>query len=309
LTCEHAAIEVQNDAIPGLPLRRDEIPGVVRLAWPIALGPVGGAWVAPPNRFVVFADQSIQAGAANPGLAAAQYQLLLWAIGQGSFPDLSIHLPSEYIRRLCGDPLPDEALLWGDGALALQPIAFTDPEDTDVMPGTIIAFGGPVVPTGYLLCDGAVYETVDFPELSAALAGTWDQTRGAAAPAPEQFRVPNLSGLALIGQGDGAANPTTSGRNIGEEDGEEAHVLDVSELAAHNHDLTDPGHVHDADVGDKLLINLPGAKTTQAGVDLDWDQTSSTASATTGISLDDTGADAPHNTMQPYAVVLWCIKT
>ncbi len=73
-------------------------------------------------------------------------------------------------------------------------------------PGTIVAFGGPAakIPPGWLLCDGAVLATNDYPELYTAIGtywgdGTKDILGGTGLPAGTGFNAPDLRGLFLRG--------------------------------------------------------------------------------------------------------------
>lgn len=79
--------------------------------------------------------------------------------------------------------------------------------DTSVAPaGSIQAFAGANVPHGWLLCDGSVVNTVDYPALAAALDGTWDSfahpVDGTPTVGAGQFAVPNMKGLYLAGAGN-----------------------------------------------------------------------------------------------------------
>jgi len=182
-TLETAAIENEGDVIIGVPLRDAEIPFALRPLIPLFGYTAGGDWQPPPNRFVLTDAGPVVAGAPNPGLADALNQLFLWSVGAANLPALTRHLQPAYLRKLCLPLVPERALLWGDGALVVEAIAFTNPEDTYVVPGTVISFAGPLVPTGYLACDGTDYAEVDYPELFGAIGHTWDTVRGQSAPA------------------------------------------------------------------------------------------------------------------------------
>jgi microcystin-dependent protein len=82
--------------------------------------------------------------------------------------------------------------------------------------GTVQAWAGATVPTGWLECDGSAYAQTTYPQLYAALGSTWatcarqDGTGGNySAPTAGNFRVPDLRGVFLRGVGtssDSAGN-------------------------------------------------------------------------------------------------------
>lgn len=84
--------------------------------------------------------------------------------------------------------------------------------------GTVQAWAGATVPTGWLECDGSAYAQTAYPQLYAELGSTWNTCTnpltGSAysAPAAGYFRVPDLRGVFLRGVGtfsDGIGTNTT----------------------------------------------------------------------------------------------------
>jgi microcystin-dependent protein len=85
--------------------------------------------------------------------------------------------------------------------------------------GIIMPFAGSSTPTGWLDCDGTIYSQAQYPQLYAALGATWATctnplTGLAHSPAPTagNFRVPDLRGVFLRGEGtftDGIGSNTT----------------------------------------------------------------------------------------------------
>lgn len=65
--------------------------------------------------------------------------------------------------------------------------------------GTILPFAGNTPPPGYLLCDGALVNETQYPELFAAIGTAWCSGAGAG-----DFRVPDLRGRFMRGADDGA---------------------------------------------------------------------------------------------------------
>jgi hypothetical protein len=102
--------------------------------------------------------------------------------------------------------------------------------------GTIITYPSATPPTGYLLCDGSAYSTTTYSALYAIIGGTYDTMRGASTPGSGMFRVPNLSGLAVIGAGSAASDPTTSPYTLGSTQGSESVTITQDQLPNINFD-------------------------------------------------------------------------
>jgi microcystin-dependent protein len=146
----------------------------------------------------------------------------------------------------------------------------------DVLPGTIVAFGGNTPPTGWLLCDGAAVSSITYPDLFGAIGYTWGGSGNT-------FNVPDLRGRAPIGTGQGSG---LTNRTLAEKGGEERHTLTIAEMPSHNHTVNSVPNYDSTDgwfIGS--LYGIP--------------ETLQTSSA---------GGDQPHNNMQPYAVVHFIIK-
>ena len=108
------------------------------------------------------------------------------------------------------------------------------------MIGSIQFYAG-TLPAGVLLCDGASYAEVDYPELYASLSGVGGV-----------FDVPDLRGKFLIGAD--VSYP------VGSVGGDASHVLTVAEMPAHEHST----HSHDANVD----VEAIGAPDLSAGIGL-----------------------------------------
>jgi microcystin-dependent protein len=83
--------------------------------------------------------------------------------------------------------------------------------------------------------------------------------------------------------------------------GEENHTLLILEIPTHSHGINDPGHAHTYAQGGVGGINY--AQMTNGN-----GSNPGTSSATTGISIQNTGGGMAHNNMQPSAVVNYIIK-
>lgn len=95
------------------------------------------------------------------------------------------------------------------------------------------------------------------------------------------------------GGGDTPTTPLATG-------GEANHTLLLAELAAHNHTITDPGHTHT--VATASLNAAGGGGGLIAGAAI------SSGSATTGITVNNTGSATPFNNMSPFALGSFYIK-
>lgn len=200
-----------------------------------------------------------------------------------------------------------------------------------------------VAPTNFLLCNGAVYNITDAPQLAAVLGNTYGGTAGST------FAVPNVVNRMVVGAGGTYALAGTGG--------EASHVLSVAELAshahgvtdpthnhsinnpAHNHGLPDPGHAHSiadpahahahngsygygigASAPPSPLVNTGASNTggsgtgigiyaAGTGVTIQAAAQSCSANAVgTGISIQANGSNTAHNNMPPYIAMNMIIR-
>lgn len=111
------------------------------------------------------------------------------------------------------------------------------------------------------------------------------------------FNLPNPSGgvVGVVGQRTGSVSTTL--HPAGQDVGEEKHQLTIPELATHTHGVTDPGHAHSY-INQQNDQNTDNAFASETDADqVDLNQT--TGTSTTGISIESTGGNVAHNTMQP----------
>lgn len=75
--------------------------------------------------------------------------------------------------------------------------------------GAIMPFAGPTPPSGWLLCDGAVYLNSVYPALASALGKSWGSISS------NSFKVPDLRGMFLRGVDGGAGvDPDAGSRTV-----------------------------------------------------------------------------------------------
>ena len=155
----------------------------------------------------------------------------------------------------------------------------------------IVGFNFP--PRGWATCDGQLLPISQNTALFSLL-GTNFGGDGKA-----NFGLPNLLGSAVVGAGNG---PGLTPRSVGESGGSQAITLLQTEMPSHNH----------------TLEGLAGPATTQAPSNLDANSSVGAAvgvyspGPTTNVQMSPSmvgtfGGSQPHNNMQAYQVVLYCI--
>jgi microcystin-dependent protein len=166
--------------------------------------------------------------------------------------------------------------------------------------GQIALFPYNYAPRGWALCQGQLLSisqnTALFSLLNTYYGGDGRVT----------FALPNLQSRVPIGTGQG---PGLSNYTIGEELGLESVTLLSSENASHNHSLnatTDAGTVVTA--ANNQLANAISGTRTSANLGLIYSSTSNNPNTSLAPNaLTFTGGNAPHNNIQPYQCLSYCI--
>ncbi len=150
---------------------------------------------------------------------------------------------------------------------------------TEPFLGEIRAFAFNFAPVGWAACSGQLLpinqNTALFSLLGTNYGGDGIST----------FALPNLNGRVVIGM--------NSSHPIGETGGEESHTLSQSELPPHTHGQPGSSALETTD-------RTPDAVPAAGG---QYATNPDTAMAPTGI----TGGGLPHNNMQPYLSINYCI--
>lgn len=162
--------------------------------------------------------------------------------------------------------------------------------------GTIIQSAAVNIPDGWLDCNGASILKTVYANLFSVIGYTYGGSGN-------NFNLPDMRGRVVVGVGSGVGLST---RALGSTGGEETHTLTSSEMPAHNHGVTDPGHTHSYvnQSGDQSTDNA--FHTESAADQADYNQT--TGSSTTGITINNTGGGGAHNNMQPFISMRYLIK-
>jgi microcystin-dependent protein len=149
--------------------------------------------------------------------------------------------------------------------------------------GSVMAYAGLAAPTGWLLCAGQSLSRTTYAALFAAIQTTYGSVDG------NSFTLPDMRGRAAFGKdnmgGTAAARITSAvsgidGVVLGAAGGDQrvgTHGHTASQ-AAHNHGVTDPGHVHGGRFVNPSAINWQGGGGAGYGG-------TNTNSATTGITI------------------------
>jgi len=159
--------------------------------------------------------------------------------------------------------------------------------------GSLIAFAGSSAPGGWLLCFGQAISRSTFANLFAVVGTTYGVGDGSTT-----FNIPDLRGrvpVALDNMGGGDAGRLSVANTLGGSGGEEKHTLTTAELAAHTHGPTGGFDLWYATFGSgPSVIDTPG---------FGGNAFASPASMTSA------GSGTAHNTMQPYVLTNWIVKT
>jgi microcystin-dependent protein len=148
-------------------------------------------------------------------------------------------------------------------------------------------------PKGWAFCDGQILPLSQNTALFSLLGTTYG------GDGKSNFALPDMQGNAPMHPGQG---PGLSLHDLGETGGSETVSLLESEIPAHSHALTansNPGNV-----------KLPSASVTLARSGGAAENTYGPASSLVNMNdnvLTPAGGDQPHNNMQPYLTLSFCI--
>ncbi|MEK5232996.1 tail fiber protein [Lysinibacillus sp. FSL K6-0232] len=146
----------------------------------------------------------------------------------------------------------------------------------------LFSFGG--VPSGWMRCDGQILQINTHQALYSLLGATYGGN------GVSTFALPDLRGRVPVHVGNGVT--------LGQKAGEEVHILTIHEMPAHTHVVNGSsesatlraaaGHVWGASLKDSYEAAQPN---TQMNMQ----------------ALSTTGNSQPHQNMQPFSVVNYCI--
>jgi microcystin-dependent protein len=153
-------------------------------------------------------------------------------------------------------------------------------------------FGFNFAPHGWAFCDGQILPLSQNTALFALLGTTYGGN------GQSTFALPDMQGNAAMAPDQG---PGLSLRDLGETGGSQTVTLLQSEIPAHNH----PAKVDTLDPGDS---NIPtgNALARSSGASI-YHASGGTTGLMSANTLGLTGGSSPHNNMQPYLTLNFCI--
>ncbi len=161
--------------------------------------------------------------------------------------------------------------------------------------GQIEAFAFNFAPKGWAQCNGQLLSIAQNSALFSLLGTVYG------GDGRTTFGLPDLRGRVAINQGHG---PGLSTYVMGEMAGSESVTLTSAQMPAHNHVSTLRGNSDDASSGEpgNKTLGVAGANVYNSGAP-DNGETLNTGS----IQVAPAGGNQPHNNMQPYLAINYCI--
>ena len=168
----------------------------------------------------------------------------------------------------------------------------------DPILGEIKMWAGNFAPVGYAFCNGQILPINQNAALFSLLGTTYGGN------GQTTFALPNLQGRIPMHWGNGAG---LTARVLGEEAGEEAVNLFVSNMPAHNHILS-------AGNGTTTGANTPTGNYNGVYVDPNTGSAVNTYATTADTAMNPTaitatGGNVPHDNMPPFLCVSFIIAT
>ena len=149
--------------------------------------------------------------------------------------------------------------------------------------GVVMAYAGRAAPAGWLLCNGKIINSNDYPNLYASIGRDYVTPDMAHRLDESLFCLPDLKGRVIVGVDNGAGR-VTSNNTLGASGGEERHQLTIDEMPSHRH----------SQFGRTGALNKDGS-----GNPISYGGEDPSGPA---------GGDQPHNNMQPYLALNYIIK-
>jgi len=160
--------------------------------------------------------------------------------------------------------------------------------------GQIEVFGFNFAPKGWAQCNGQLLPISQYSALFSLLGVTYG------GDGRTTFGLPDLRGRVAINQGQG---PGLSTYTIGQAAGAETVTLTTLQIPAHTHTAVLRGNSEGA------TSNEPSNKSLGAGANIFNTNPPESGEAlnASSIQVAPTGGSLPHNNMQPYLTINYCI--
>ncbi len=161
--------------------------------------------------------------------------------------------------------------------------------------GQVSIFAFNFAPKGWTMCNGQLLPINQNQALFALLGTTYGGN------GQTTFALPNLQGRAALhfGQGQGL-----NSRVLGEVGGEQAHTLNVNEMPPHSHAAHFATAADSLTPGGKYWAADPNGNVTFAAT---GNESMANASGNGPRAIDNAGGSQPHQNMQPYLTLTFCI--
>lgn len=156
--------------------------------------------------------------------------------------------------------------------------------------GEIALFGFAFAPTGWAPCHGQTLPISEHPSLYSLLGNTYG------GDGTTTFALPDLRGRVPLGFGAGAG---LTDHVLGHQGGAETHQLLEGEMPSHTHALRADSANGVQSIPDGGLPARNPAGIPAFGLNA--------STALRGDAADLAGGNLPHNNMQPYLALNWCI--
>jgi microcystin-dependent protein len=162
----------------------------------------------------------------------------------------------------------------------------------------VTMFGFNFPPKGWAFCNGQLLSISQNTALFSLL-GTFYGGDG-----KSTFGLPNIEGMAVVGQGQ---SPGTSQYFVGETTGSETVTLLTTEMPSHNHSFaaTSTAGTVLSSAGNQLAQAFSGGK--QASYTGNYLNATAPNVTMSPQCTTVTGSSFPHNNMQPYLTLNFCI--
>ena len=163
---------------------------------------------------------------------------------------------------------------------------------TDPFVGEIMIFAGTFAPVGWATCDGQLLSISDYDTLFNLIGTTYG------GDGQNTFALPDLRGRVPLHMGTSAGGTYT----IGESGGVETVTLVQSQIPMHSHTVIADGN--SGTVGDPTNAFYASA----APIKMYSPSSAPLARTMNPAMLPSQGGSQPHDNMQPYVAVMYCIS-
>jgi len=163
--------------------------------------------------------------------------------------------------------------------------------------GEIRAFGFQFAPVNWAFCNGQLLPIAQFDALFALLGTIYG------GDGTTTFGLPNLQGNVPMHWGNGPGGFNTT---IGQTQGTTTHTLTVAETPAHTHTVT-AMELSPGGVVERTPVPNSNAWLSDSAPGGIWSSTPTLDTQLSGSTLAPAGGSQPHENMQPYLAINFCI--